>query len=98
MSVERKPASFGDQRGWIEALRKEGQLHESPPKSIWNIELRHHHAAGTRDRRRTRAPLQQHQDYTRRLRAPAKVRLLAVDIAASQCCSVSDRHAIRASW
>src|SRR6266446_233244 len=39
MSVERKPASFGDQRGWIAALRKEGELHEVTAEVDWNIEL-----------------------------------------------------------
>src|ERR1700704_4508516 len=39
MSVERKPASFGDQRGWIAALRKEGELREITAEVDWNIEL-----------------------------------------------------------
>ena len=28
MTIERKPTAFGDLRGWIDALRKAGELRE----------------------------------------------------------------------
>jgi 4-hydroxy-3-polyprenylbenzoate decarboxylase len=39
MTVERKPTAFGDMRGWIEALRKAGELQEIDAQVDWNIEL-----------------------------------------------------------
>jgi UbiD family decarboxylase len=39
MSLERKPAQFGDQRGWLRALREAGELHEVTAPVDWNIEL-----------------------------------------------------------
>ena len=39
MTVERKPAAFGDLRAWIEALRAAGELHEVDAEIDWNIEL-----------------------------------------------------------
>jgi UbiD family decarboxylase len=39
MSIERKPVAFGDLRGWIEALRAQGQVHEIDAPVDWNIEL-----------------------------------------------------------
>ena len=37
--TERKPVAFGDLRGWIEALRAHGELHEIDAQVDWNIEL-----------------------------------------------------------
>ena len=37
--IERKPVAFGDLRGWIEALRAHGELHEIDAQVDWNIEL-----------------------------------------------------------
>jgi UbiD family decarboxylase len=37
--IERKPVAFGDLRGWIEALRAHGELHEIDAEVDWNIEL-----------------------------------------------------------
>lgn len=37
--TERKPVAFGDMRGWIEALRKAGELQEIDAQVDWNIEL-----------------------------------------------------------
>ncbi len=37
--IERKPVAFGDLRGWIEALRQHGELHEIDAEVDWNIEL-----------------------------------------------------------
>ncbi|HEY4405288.1 MAG TPA: UbiD family decarboxylase [Xanthobacteraceae bacterium] len=37
--IERKPVAFGDLRGWIEALRQHGELHEIDAQVDWNIEL-----------------------------------------------------------
>jgi 4-hydroxy-3-polyprenylbenzoate decarboxylase len=39
MSIERRPAAFGDLRAWIEALRGAGELHEVNAQVDWNIEL-----------------------------------------------------------
>jgi len=39
MSLERKPVAFGDLRGWIEALRAQGELQEIDAEVDWNIEL-----------------------------------------------------------
>ncbi len=39
MSVERTPIAFGDMRGWIEALRAQGELQEINGEVDWNIEL-----------------------------------------------------------
>ena len=39
MTVERKPVAFGDLRGWIDALRKAGELKEIGAEVDWNIEL-----------------------------------------------------------
>src|ERR1017187_825622 len=39
MAVERKPAAFGDMRGWIDALREAGELHEVHALVDWNVEL-----------------------------------------------------------
>src|SRR5262245_42561211 len=39
MSVERKPAAFGDLRGWIAALKAQGELNEINAEVDWNIEL-----------------------------------------------------------
>ena len=39
MSVERKPAQFGDLRGWMRALREAGELTEIKAEVDWNIEL-----------------------------------------------------------
>src|SRR5687768_6573201 len=39
MTVERKPAAFGDLRAWIDALRAAGELHEVDAEVDWNIEL-----------------------------------------------------------
>src|SRR5258706_351584 len=37
--MERKPRAFGDQRGWLDALRAEGELKEVTAEVDWNIEL-----------------------------------------------------------
>jgi UbiD family decarboxylase len=37
--IERKPAAFGDLRGWIAALKAHGELHEIDAQVDWNIEL-----------------------------------------------------------
>jgi UbiD family decarboxylase len=37
--IERKPAAFGDLRGWIAALKAHGELHEIDAEVDWNIEL-----------------------------------------------------------
>ena len=39
MTIERKPAAFGDLRGWINALREAGELREVDAEVDWNIEL-----------------------------------------------------------
>ncbi len=39
MSPERKPVAFGDLRGWIEALRRAGDIREITAEVDWNIEL-----------------------------------------------------------
>src|SRR2546430_4530888 len=39
MIVERSPKAFGDLRGWIAALEREGELHEIKAAVDWNIEL-----------------------------------------------------------
>src|SRR3954463_6564081 len=39
MTMERKPVAFGDLRGWIDALRREGELHEINGEVDPNIEL-----------------------------------------------------------
>ena len=37
--IERKPAAFGDLRGWIAALKANDELHEIDAQVDWNIEL-----------------------------------------------------------
>src|SRR6516164_1920241 len=37
--TERKPRAFKDQRGWIDALKAEGELKEITAEVDWNIEL-----------------------------------------------------------
>src|SRR5450432_1355730 len=37
--IERKPAAFGDLRGWIAALKANNELHEIDAEVDWNIEL-----------------------------------------------------------
>ena len=37
--MERKPVAFGDMRGWIEALKAAGELHEIDAQVDWNVEL-----------------------------------------------------------
>src|SRR3989454_6686281 len=39
ISAERKPVAFGDLRGFIEALRAQGELAEIDAEVDWNIEL-----------------------------------------------------------
>jgi UbiD family decarboxylase len=39
MSIERKPAAFGDLRGWMAALAAAGELHNISAEVDWNIEL-----------------------------------------------------------
>src|SRR4029077_6211371 len=39
MSVARKPVAFGDLRGWIAALKAQGELAEIDVEVDWNIEL-----------------------------------------------------------
>jgi UbiD family decarboxylase len=39
MTLERKPVAYGDLRGWIDALRAAGELHEINAEVDWNIEL-----------------------------------------------------------
>ena len=39
LSVERNPTAFGDMRGWIDALRAQGELHEIAAEVDWNLEL-----------------------------------------------------------
>jgi UbiD family decarboxylase len=39
MTLQRKPIAFGDLRGWIEALKVAGELHEIDAEVDWNIEL-----------------------------------------------------------
>ena len=39
MAVERKPVAFGDLRGWIAALKAQGELAEIDVEVDWNIEL-----------------------------------------------------------
>ncbi|HEX4828047.1 MAG TPA: UbiD family decarboxylase, partial [Xanthobacteraceae bacterium] len=39
ISAERKPVAFGDLRGWIEALKAQGELAEIDAEVDWNIEL-----------------------------------------------------------
>src|SRR5712691_2559835 len=39
MTLERKPVAYGDLRGWIDALRAAGELHEIDAEVDWNIEL-----------------------------------------------------------
>src|SRR5262250_3836989 len=39
ITVEHKPVAFGDLRGWIAALKAQGELHEIDAEVDWNIEL-----------------------------------------------------------
>lgn len=39
LAVQRTPTAFGDMRGWIEALRAQGELREINSEVDWNIEL-----------------------------------------------------------
>src|SRR4030095_15066682 len=39
MTLKRKPIAFSDLRGWIDALRARGELHEINAEVDWNIEL-----------------------------------------------------------
>jgi len=39
MSVERTPVAFGDLRGWIAALKAQGELQEINAEVDWNLEL-----------------------------------------------------------
>src|SRR5262249_46139588 len=39
ISAERRPVAFGDLRGWIEALKAQGELAEIDAEVDWNIEL-----------------------------------------------------------
>jgi 3-polyprenyl-4-hydroxybenzoate decarboxylase len=39
MTMERKPAVFGDLRGWIAALKAAGDVREIDAQVDWNIEL-----------------------------------------------------------
>jgi UbiD family decarboxylase len=39
MTIKRKPVAFGDLRGWIDALKAQGELHEVDAEVDWNIEL-----------------------------------------------------------
>src|SRR5499433_1003109 len=39
ISAERKPVAFGDLRGFIEALKSQGELAEIDAEVDWNIEL-----------------------------------------------------------
>jgi UbiD family decarboxylase len=39
MTTSRKPVAFGDLRGWIQALRAAGELHEIGAQVDWNVEL-----------------------------------------------------------
>src|ERR1700756_369994 len=39
MNIERKPAVFGDLRGWIKALHAAGEIREIDAEVDWNIEL-----------------------------------------------------------
>src|ERR1700741_2204361 len=38
MAVERKPVAFGDLRGWVAALKAQGELHEIDAEVDWNID------------------------------------------------------------
>ena len=37
--IKRNPIAFGDLRGWIKALRKEGEIAEIDSEVNWDIEL-----------------------------------------------------------
>src|SRR5499425_1164886 len=39
ITVEHKPVAFGDLRGWIAALKAQGELHEIDAEVDWNLEL-----------------------------------------------------------
>src|SRR5438477_6182355 len=39
MTIERKPAAFGDMRGWIDALAATGEMQDVNAEVDWNIEL-----------------------------------------------------------
>ena len=39
MTMKRTPVAYGDLRGWIDALRAQGELHEINAQVDWNIEL-----------------------------------------------------------
>ncbi len=39
ISIERKPVTFGDLRGWIAAIKQQGELTEITAEVDWNIEL-----------------------------------------------------------
>src|ERR1700739_2278100 len=39
MSIERKPAAFGDLRGWLAALDAAGELRRIDAEVDWNVEL-----------------------------------------------------------
>ncbi len=39
ISIERKAVTFGDLRGWIAAIKQQGELTEITAEGDWNIEL-----------------------------------------------------------
>ncbi len=39
IGIDRQQATFGDLRGWIEALRREGELAEINDEVDWDVEL-----------------------------------------------------------
>ena len=39
MTVKRTPTAFGDQRGWLKALKDAGEVKEIEAEVDWNVEL-----------------------------------------------------------
>ncbi len=83
MTVERKPVAFGDQRAWIRHFARRRRAARGDRRSRLEHRARHDHAHGAGDRRRTCAPLQQHQGLQQEGCARLEgVRLLAVELSA----------------
>ena len=37
--IQRELSAFGDLRGWIDALKREGELHEIDAEVDWDVEI-----------------------------------------------------------
>src|SRR5262249_39180492 len=75
MSAERRPVAFGDLRGWIEALKAQGELAEIDGEGDWKSEpgtrMRRERGAGTGAARERRSSSTTSSTTTRRRAAAA---------------------------